>query len=297
MQNKKITIVGTGLLGGSYAMALQKAGNIVYGIDNKEESINFAKENHYIDEGSVNDYEKFLQESDLIVICLYPLTFLDWIKKNVQFINPKAFITDVCGVKYKLIEEVQAILSPYNIEFYASHPMRGKEVLGIKNADCNIFKNANIILTPTEKNTKKGEEIVLDMAKTIGFTKFSFLSPKEHDEMIAYLSQLTHVLATSLMTMHSKEDEENNSENTFQENLVNYSGDSFRDLTRIAKIDEYLWTELFLWNKEILCNEIDGFVDNITKLKTAILNDDKESLYKFFRLSTKNRKLFDKEKA
>ncbi len=283
MTNKVITIVGLGLLGGSYAMGLKQAGNTVYGIDIKENSIKFAKENNYIDDGAVENFEHFLEKSDLIVLCMYPDAFINWVEKFVKFINPKAIITDVCGVKSSLVGKIQNILEPFDIEFYASHPMRGKAVGGIENADCKIFKDANLILTPTEKNTEKAEEIILDMAKTLGFTVFSYLTPHEHDKMIAYLSQLSHVIAVSLMVSHESED------------LVKFSGDSFRDLTRIANIDEYLWTELFLANKELLCDEIDTFVGNVLKMKTFIQESDIDGLYETFRLSTKRRKLFDKK--
>ncbi len=283
MTSKVITIVGLGLLGGSYAMGLKKAGNTVYGIDIKEESVSYAKEKNYISDGATENFEKFLKKSDIIILCIYPQALISWIEKYAQFINSQAIITDVCGVKSKLVNKVQESLEPYGIEFYASHPMRGKEVLGIENADCAIFKDANLILTPTEKNSKLAEEFIIDMAKTLGFAVFSYLTPHEHDSMIAYLSQLTHAIAVSLMTAHDSED------------LVKYSGDSFRDLTRIAKIDENLWSELFLWNKELLCDEIDIFIKNLQNMKRLIENNDVENLKDVFRLSTKRRELFNKK--
>ncbi len=283
MENKVITIVGVGLLGGSYAIGLSKAGNTVYGIDVNQESLNFALDRAYIAAGAVNDYGAFLAQSDVVVLCLYPNDLVTWVRENAHFINKNAIITDVCGVKTAIVETVQTILEPYGLEFYASHPMRGKETLGVKNADAAIFHDANMILVPSERNTPRGEEVVRSLAKTLGFTTIAKLSPLEHDRMIGYLSQLTHVIAVSLMTANDNED------------LVLYSGDSFRDLTRIAKIDENLWSELFSANRDILCNEIEVFAKNLLKLRDFIKNDDLEAMKEMFILSTERRKLFDKK--
>ncbi len=283
MTNKTITIVGTGLLGGSYAMALTQAGNTVYGIDINKESIDFAIENNYIKDGAVENYEDFLKKSDIVVLCLYPSTLINWVKENICHINKNALITDVCGVKQNVVNAVQEITKPYGVEFYSAHPMRGKEVLGIKNADSKIFTDGNFILTPTAENSQTAKELITDMAKTLGFSTISTLSLREHDEMVGYLSQLTHAIAVSLMTTNDNM------------NLSSYSGDSFRDLTRIAKIDEHLWSELFSLNKDILCQNIDSFIDNLSKLREYINQDDLYSMKEMFRLSTKRRTHFDKK--
>ncbi len=281
MKGKKITIVGVGILGGSYAMGLTKAGNTVYGIDILQESIDYAIENEYISNGSIDEYGHFLKESDIVILCLYPGALIQWVKINGHLINKNAIVTDVCGVKQGIVEEVQSLLEPYGVEFYSSHPMRGKETLGVKYADSTIFRDANIILVPTSKNTKEGEDCIRNLAYALGFTSISILSSDKHDQIVGYLSQLTHAIAVSLMTANSDE-------------LLNkYSGDSFRDLTRIAKIDENLWSELFIWNKEVLCSEIDNFIDNLQGLRNHIKNEDVDEMKAMFRLSTKRRKEFD----
>ncbi len=282
MKNNIITIVGVGLLGGSYAMGLSRAGNTVYGIDILKESIDFAKEHGYISDGGIDDYSDFLAKSDLIVLCLYPNSAAKWVEKHAHMMNKNAIVTDVCGVKRGVVNKIQTILEPYGIEFYSSHPMRGKEVLGVKHADCAIFRDANMILVPTDKNTKRGEKTVTSMAYTLGFTEISTLTPEEHDKVIGYLSQLTHAIAVSLMTSNDNDV------------LERYSGDSFIDLTRIAKIDEQLWSELFSHNKDILCEEIDDFISNLTKLRNYVDTDDIDGLKEMFRRSTKRRKMFDK---
>ena len=145
-----------------------------------------------------------------------------------------------------------------------------------------IFENANYIITPTKKNTDKGIAFATEIGEALNFRKISLLTPKEHDEMIAFLSQLTHCIAVALMTCKDSED------------LVNYTGDSFRDLTRIANINENMWTELFLMNKNALLKEMDSFINCMSKLRDFINNEDEEKIKNMMRLSTERRKFFNK---
>ena len=160
--------------------------------------------------------------------------------------------------------------------------MAGREVYGVENAKKEIFLGANYIVTPTDKNTEEAIELTEDLGRVIGFGCVSRLSPEEHDDMIGFLSQLTHCIAVSLMTCKESE------------SLVKYTGDSFRDLTRIAKINEYMWSELFFANKDQLLSQMDLFLENFTKLRDNIMNDDAEAVREMMRLSTKRRKYFDK---
>ena len=160
--------------------------------------------------------------------------------------------------------------------------MAGKEVSGVQYADDTIFHNANFIITPTGKNTISAIECMQELAKLLGFTNISILDPMEHDKMIGFVSQLTHAIAVSLM---------NTNDNT---HLVDYTGDSFRDLTRIARINEVLWSELFFMNKDILIREIEDFVAEINHLKDTLQNNDEKELKRLFVQATERRKLFDR---
>ncbi len=170
---------------------------------------------------------------------------------------------------------------PEGVEFIPSHPMAGKEVSGVKNSARVNFADANFIITPTEKNTPRGVEWCRQLAGTLGFARITCLSPEEHDAMIGYVSQLCHAIAVSLMCA---------SDNT---HLAEYTGDSFRDLTRIAKINEKMWAELFLWNKENLIAEIDQFDTALQEMKQALLAGDRDHLEEMFRISTRRRTAFD----
>ena len=277
----KILIVGLGLIGGSYAKGLTKMGYNVYGYNRNKDAIDYAKKNKIIIDGSSEFTEDFIGEFDRIIFSLYPKVFKEYIEKYGSFIKKGAIISDVTGVKESIVTDIQNILGD-RVEFIPAHPMAGKEVYGVENADETIFENANYIITPTKKNTDKGIAFATEIGEALNFRKISLLTPKEHDEMIAFLSQLTHCIAVALMTCKDSED------------LVNYTGDSFRDLTRIANINENMWTELFLMNKNALLKEMDSFINCMSKLRDFINNEDEEKIKNMMRLSTERRKFFNK---
>lgn len=279
-KDTRFLIIGLGLIGGSYAMGLKKQGYHVDAIDINQLSIDFAIENDIIDNGSTFDIE-LIQNADFIISGLYPNTMLGWLNDYQHYMKKGTFITDVTGVKSSTVYKMQDKLRD-DLVFCASHPMAGKEVSGVKFADDAIFHQANFIITPTAKNTEEHVETLRQFAQILGFQNISVLTPEEHDEMIGFVSQLTHVIAVSLM---------NTSDNA---HLVEYTGDSFRDLTRIAKINENLWSELFFLNKDILIQQIDAFLTSILHMRETLMNDDEEELKQLFIQSTIRRKLFDK---
>ena len=279
-KDTKFLIVGLGLIGGSYAMGLTRQGYHVSALDTNEDSIQFALDHQYIENGAVFD-EKLIQDADVIISALYPLTMIDWISTYQEFFKSGILITDVSGVKQHIVETVQRNLRK-DVEFIASHPMAGKEVSGVRNSDDHIFEIANFIITPTPNNSKRAIAFMKDFAAILNFHHITTLTPKQHDEMIGFVSQLTHVIAVSLM---------NTNDNT---HLVEYTGDSFRDLTRIAKINENMWSELFFLNKDNLIREIEDFEKELNHLKQKLADNDEAGLKALFRQSTQRRTLFDK---
>lgn len=276
-----ILIVGLGLIGGSYAKGLKKHGYTVYAISRGQGTIDYALENGIIDKGTIQEDPEIISQADYIVFGLYPHTMIDWIARNQKHFKSGAVITDVCGVKCNVVDVVQEFLRK-DVEFIGSHPMAGKEVSGVQYSDDAIFHSANFIITPTEQNTEKGIGFAKELAELLGFYHIAIITPQEHDKMIGFVSQLTHAVAVSLM---------NTSDNT---HLKEYTGDSFRDLTRIAKINETLWSELFFLNKKNLVQEIDDFVAELENLKQKIADEDEEGIKKLFIQSTERRKQFDK---
>ncbi len=276
-----ILIVGLGLLGGSYAKALKRRGFRVNAITLRQSDIDYALEKGMIDCGAACVDEQMVSSADLVIFALYPHTFIEWVKTNGHLFKSGAVITDVTGVKSGVVYEIQNALRD-DVEYIAAHPMAGRERSGVEYSDDSVFQNANYIVTPTEKNTTAAIELCEKLGYILGFSNVSQLSPEKHDEMIAFLSQLTHCIAVTLMC--SNEDE----------NLVNFTGDSFRDLTRIAKINADMWCELFLMNKSALLNSMSSFEESFNALKAAIENEDCETIKNMMKLSTKRREAFDK---
>lgn len=277
---KNVLIIGLGLLGGSYAKALTKKGFDVRAITLSQDDIDYAVSQGFISGGSTSVDEKLIADAQLIVFSLYPHTFLEWVEQYGNLIKSGTVVTDVTGVKGCIVEKVQDIL-PSGVEFIAAHPMAGREVCGVRNADDSIFHSANYIVVPTNRNTPDGIRLCCDLGRTLGFADISSLNVKQHDEMIAFLSQLAHVIAVSLMCANG------------DPNLVRYTGNSFRDLTRIANINDEMWSELFLANREALLKEMDSYRDAFNRLYDTVKNNDRETMREMMRLSSARRKTFN----
>lgn len=275
-KSKNILIVGLGLLGGSYAMALKKQGYSISAITKSQKSIDFALENEIIDRGTIEIDPEIIGSADLVIFALYPHVFTEWVKTNQQYFKSGAIITDVTGVKGCIVYDLQKMLRD-DVEFIAAHPMAGKEVYGVENSDDSIFRGANYIVVPTDKNTPEAIELCCDLGHVLGFKDISTLSPEMHDEMIAFLSQLTHCIAVALMCANDNPD------------LIRYTGDSFRDLTRIAKINDEMWSELFIANRPALLREMNRYRRAFEQLYEYVAIGDREGMREMMRLSTKRR--------
>ena len=280
--SKKILIVGLGLLGGSYARILKRFGFHISAITKEQSSIDYAINENIIDEGSTELDKRIIGEADLVIFALYPHVFVEWIEQNQGLLKSGAIITDVTGVKSSIVYKIQGILRS-DVEFIAAHPMAGREVSGVENSTDKLFIGANYIVTPTDKNTPQAIETCMELGRLLGFSNITTLSPEEHDEMIGFLSQLTHCIAITLMTCNDKE------------NMEKFTGDSFRDLTRIARINDIMWSELFLANKSALLNQMDLFINKFNELKTMLETEDVDGMRKMMRHSTNRRTLFDKK--
>lgn len=276
-----IGIIGLGLMGASFAKRLSpQKDKTIYGIDQNEQTIQTALELNIIKEDST-DPDKLIKKCNLIILALYPTMIKPWIVENQQYLESGTILMDISGVKTNIVEPVQAILRE-DLELISIHPMCGRESRGIDFAQADIFDNANYIIVPTDKNTPKAIKAAKQLGKDLRVKNISILSCEEHDRMIGFLSQLTHVIAVSLMNTHDNS------------HLVEYTGDSFRDLTRIATINEDLWSELFLLNKDILLDEIDQFLDATKHFRDSLEKEDIDEMKRLFIQSTNRRKLFNK---
>ena len=277
---KTIGIIGLGVMGASFAARLSQQGISVIGFDKSEDTIQTALKKGIIQKGTTHPKD-YLSLCDQIVICLYPTQIETWIQTYQSYLSKNTLLMEISGVKTGILAPLQEMLRS-DLEIISIHPMCGRESRGIEYSDPAIFDQANYIVIPTEKNSQSAIDQAVELGKILQVGHIATLSVEEHDRMIGFLSQLTHVIAVSLMNTH---------ENS---HLVEYTGDSFRDLTRIAEINEDLWAELFLLNKEILLDETDQFIASIKHFRDALESEDTEEMKRLFIQSTKRRKLFNR---
>ena len=273
----KILIVGLGVIGGGYAMALKKAGYTeVYGVDKNKETLEKAKKLGIIKEGFIKE-DEIISQMDLVVLAIYPNLVKDFIIRNKNKFKENLLITDVTGIKKLFINDIIEIL-PENVDFVFAHPMAGREKQGIDYATNEVFKGANFLIVETDRNKEENIKKIENLAYEMGFKHIRRTNSTFHDEMISYTSQLPHVLAVSLVNS----DIENR-------NTGEFIGDSYRDLTRIANMNEKLWSLLFLGNKENLLKSMESFEEEFDKVKKCIKEDDEKGLQELFVKSTQRR--------
>lgn len=260
-----VTIAGLGLIGGTYALGIKKMNpKNLWGVDLSEKTLEKALEMGVIDEG-FTDPSEVLPESDIVIVAIYPGATEEFIISNMDKFKPGAVITDGVGIKTHILKTVNEHLRD-DIDFIGGHPMAGKEVGGLENAELEMFKDANYLITPTEKNKEENIKLIEDIARGIGFGHVERTTPETHDENIAYVSQLPHIVAVGMVNCKDVED------------VDFYAGGSYRDTTRIARINSELWTELFIKNKEKLVEQIDLFLDYTENLRNAINDEDEEEV-------------------
>jgi len=275
----EITIVGLGLIGGSYAMAFRKLNpKKIWAIDIDRDILEQAENKGIIDGGFI-ETESVLKRSDLVILCVYPESTVQFIEANLDYFKPGAVLTDTAGIKEKLVDQIQGFIRD-DLDFIGGHPLAGKECSGFAHASSDILRGANYLLTPTPKNNKANILLMEQMVNALGCREAICMSPAKHDEIIALTSQLPHLIATALI---------NSSE---YENTGNLVGGSFKDATRVAKMNVELWSELFLENKKNILTQIDQFLENICQLKTTLQEEDRAGLIQILKKGNQTREGF-----
>ena len=272
-----IGIVGLGLIGGTYAKALKKYPYTIYGIDINQESLDYGLKEGFIDVGTTTPKD-VLNKLDVVFLCLYPEATIKFVQQNISNFKRDAIISDVVGIKRKLVDMFD-MYKDDDVEFVFTHPIAGREKIGVTFSDEAIFHNANFVITPTKYNKEESLNLIEILAKQMGFKNITRLSDVDHDNIIAFTSQLTHAIAISLV--NSDDDHYNTSV---------FIGDSYKDLTRIAMINENLWSELFIQNKDFLVKRINAFEKELDKLKSALKSKDTETLKQIMKDSTDKRR-------
>jgi len=274
--NMNIGIVGLGLIGGSYAKALRKYPYKLYGIDIDKDTLDYALSNNIVDYAT-SDAKSVLKDLDVVFLCLYPEDTIKFVRSNINSFKRDTIISDVAGIKRKLIDNLDIYFDD-DVDFVFAHPIAGKEKIGIKHSDEAIFHNSNFVITPTKKNKDESVNLIETLAKQMGFKNVTRVTDVEHDDIIAYTSQLTHAIALALI----------NSDNDKYDTSL-FIGDSYKDLTRIGTFNENLWAELFLKNKDFLTRRIENFEKELGLLKDALTNKDSDLIKQLMIKSTDRR--------
>lgn len=272
----KIMIVGLGLIGASYAEGLKLAGHEIFGLDVNRSVMEEAKQKQLILPTSLDS----IQHVDLIILALYPHDNIAWVKTHAHFLHKGQCLTDVSGTKTNMMAAIETML-PQGVSYTSHHPMAGKEASGFHARSPHLFHRANFIIVKGSKSLESDENILRTVANDLKFGKIIVTDATTHDQLIAFTSQLTHVMAVSLM--HADHEDQ----------TKQATGDSFRDLTRIAKINEMMWTELFIDNKEHLLTMIDRLEDELKTIRQFIKEENVEQLQDYLRQAKEKRKSFD----
>jgi prephenate dehydrogenase len=265
IQDLNITIVGLGLIGGSFARALKKLNpKSLRAVEVDQDIINTALDKKIIDEGYIKPEEP-LKGSDLVIMCIYPTRTADFIEENMEHFKPGAVITDTAGIKVKPVKRINSVLRR-DLDFIAGHPLAGREYKGFGLSSGSAFDGASYIITPTERNSEENIQAVERLVFALGVKNIIRVSPARHDEMIALTSQLPHVVAAALIGCSDRRD------------VFVSSAGSFMDATRVARINSRLWTELLLENSENIIKRIEDFEHSLAEIKRAIENNDSYNL-------------------
>lgn len=263
----KILVVGMGLIGGSFCKAIKKyTTHHLIGMDADEATIDMAIAMESIDEIIPVDRPDLMRRADLTIVCLPPHKIVDFILENRHNFREGSIVTDVCGVKKYIVDALEGPLAEAGVSFIGAHPMAGTEFSGFSFSLADMFVNASYLLTPTDNSERAHVDILRKLAYDIGFKTVIESSPERHDESIAYTSQLAHVVSNSYIKSPTLPKERG------------FSAGSFLDMTRVARLDENTWSDLFILNKDNLLNEINALVKHINQHKEALESGDRERI-------------------
>lgn len=265
----KIAIVGLGLIGGSLAKAIKKnTEHSVYALDIDRETITAALSQEVID-GEITASE--LSRFDMVILGLYPEPTVKFCLDNIQSFKKGGVVIDTCGIKSAIVSQVEKPLKDADVRFVGCHPMAGREFSGFGYSIDNLFERASFIITPTDDTVMSAVREVSQFAYDIGFAKVVMASPEEHDRVIAFTSQLAHIVSSAYVKSPSLFDQ------------AGFSAGSFRDLTRVAKLNEDMWTSLFMLNRQPLIDEISCIIDRLDEYRTALEAQDSARLHELLK--------------
>jgi len=261
----KILVAGLGLIGGSLAKALsQYTDHEIWGLDQDAGAVTAA-----LEEGTISRRagKADLHEADLTWVCLHPRATNNFLKEHADDFRPGAVVVDVCGVKTSVVYPAHEALSARGVRFVGCHPMAGREYSGFAYASADLFQGASFIMTPVEGTDAEATNMLDGLVRALGFGKVVRTTPEHHDRVIAFSSQLAHVVSNAFVKSPMLQDRSG------------FSAGSFQDLTRVARMNAGMWTELFLANAPALELELNHIIDSLTQYRDALAAGDEDHLY------------------
>ena len=265
MLKMNIGIIGLGLIGGSIAKAIKKhTAHCVYGEDIQQQVCQQALQDGAID--TILTPELYYQ-CQVIIVALYPQLAINAISSHAADIAPGTLVVDCCGVKEPLWEALSPLAKEHHFTFIGGHPMAGVENFGYSAASADLFAGASMILTPAPDEEQQRVGQAEQLFLSIGFKRICRCTPQEHDRMIAYTSQLAHIVSSAYV------------QSPAAMKHLGFSAGSFQDMTRVAKLNEQMWVELFLDNKQNLLDELDGLITRLQQFSAAITTENRDGLF------------------
>ena len=262
-----IAVIGLGLIGGSVCKAVKKYTDYTcLGLDKNERIAKSALSDKSIDKSIASDSLDGLNQADLSIICLYPGQIIEFASRNIGKFKKNSIVIDAGGIKTAICEKLRPVFENTDVTFIGAHPMAGREYSGYDYSQADLFKDASFIVTPYPGTSGEKIKSVEDFTKKIGFGKFVVATPRDHDRIIAYTSQLAHVISNAYV----KSD-------TIESRVGFYAG-SFLDLTRVAKLNEDMWSSLMMLNREHLSDELKNIINRLGEYLSAFDNNDTEYL-------------------
>ena len=258
-----VGICGLGLIGGSMAKAYKEAGHTVLAYDIDKASFGYALISEIID-GELN--LESIKECELILVALYPMATIEYLKQAAPYISTDAVVIDLCGTKLTVCECGFSLAEQYGFTFVGGHPMAGKQFSGIKHSRASLFKGAPMVLVPPVYDDIAFLDRIKQLLAPAGFGRLSVTTAEKHDAMIAFTSQLAHIVSNAYIKSPTAQ------------NHKGFSAGSYKDMTRVAWLNENMWTELFIENKEPLLFELEYIIKSLTEYKTAIESNDADTL-------------------
>jgi prephenate dehydrogenase len=278
LHDLSVTIVGLGLIGGSLAKSIRKNLKIknLWAVDIDSDILSSAANSGVIDKGFTKPQFP-LENSDIVILCIYPRATVNFLKENMKYFKNNAIITDTAGVKNKIVAQAECFVRN-DLQFIGGHPMSGRESIGYNFSSHHIFEGAQYILTPTAKTSQNSLILLKGLILGMGFKEVVMMTPEKHDETVAFTSQLPHIIAITLMNSDKLDGK------------LDGIGGSFRDLTRIADINNGLWSELIYENKDNILKELERFLTSTNDIYHAIKNEESDYLHSIFQKSSLRRK-------